>query len=351
MRNRLLLLSFLLIAFCAQAQVPQGIHYQTVLRSANNLLVSNTNVSLRLSLLQGDVSGTVVYIETHSATSNANGWLGVEFGNGNAQSGNFSEVNWSQGPWFLQLEVDLSGGTNFSLVHTQQLLSVPYAFHAQTAERLSLPYTEEDPLFAASLAAGISAADTAAWNAKQDALIAGEGIEISGDTIRLSRHCVGELFGGGMVVSVWEENGAQHGLIAALSDAATVVWSNVSTEIVGVAAQSKIDGGANSEAILQQLGHTTSAAQACANYSHDGFSDWYLPALWEAEQWSRVVFLMQQQTGENLFNQFFWTSTELPDPPAPGFIQTNAYGISIGNGEWSANPKNSPFRVRPFRQF
>lgn len=333
------------------AQVPQRMHFQTVLRSTNNVLLTNASVSLRLSIVPDNPEGEAVYSEIHGATTNANGWVGVELGAGTNQTGSFEAIDWADGPWYVQLEADFSGGSDFNAIATQQLMSVPYAFHAQTAEHLSTAYPESDPVFLNSLAAGITAADTAAWNAKQDALIAGDGIEIVGDTIRLSRHYIGELFGGGMVVSVWEENGVQHGLIAALSDAATAVWSNVSTELVGAAAQSKIDGGANSEAILQQIGHTTSAAQACANYSHDGFSDWYLPSLWEVEQWSRVIFLMQQLTGENLFTQFFWTSTEVPDPPAPGFIHMNAYGMSLGMGEWSSNPKNSPFRVRPFRQF
>jgi hypothetical protein len=339
--------------FClvCDAQVPQRIHFQTVLRSTNNVLLTNAAVSLRLSIVHDNPEGEVVYSETHSASTNANGWVGVDLGAGINQTGSFAAINWASGLWYVQLEADFSGGSAFNFISTQQLLSVPYAFHAQTAHRLSVAYPETDPVFLNSLAAGITAADTAAWNAKQAALIAGDGIEIDGDTIRLSRHYIGELFGGGMVVSVWEENGVQHGLIAALTDAATSVWSNISIDIVGLSAQSKVDGEGNTQAVLQQPGHTTSAALACANYTHDGFSDWYLPALWELEQWSRVVFLMQQQNGENLFGQVFWSSTELPDLPAPGFINSNAYLLGLGYGEWSPSAKNNSFRVRPFRQF
>ncbi len=75
-------------------------------------------------------------------------------------TGSFSSIDWSNGPYFLKIETDLTGGTNYSISGTSQLLSVPYALHAATAGSVN----ETDPLFGSSIAAGISGADTANWN-------------------------------------------------------------------------------------------------------------------------------------------------------------------------------------------
>ncbi|MBQ6155573.1 MAG: choice-of-anchor J domain-containing protein [Bacteroidales bacterium] len=115
------------------AQSPEKFSYQAVVRNANNALVTNTSVGMRVSILQGSATGTPVYVETHNSTTNANGLLTVEIGGGNAQQGAFAAINWESGPYFLKTETDPNGGTNYSVTSTQQLLSVPYALYAKEA--------------------------------------------------------------------------------------------------------------------------------------------------------------------------------------------------------------------------
>ena len=112
------------------AQAPQMFSYQAVLRDASNHLVTSQAVGVRISILQGGVSGTVVYMETQTAVTNANGLMTLQIGGGTVMSGDFNSIDWASGPYFLKTESDPTGGTNYSIEGTQQLLSVPYALYA-----------------------------------------------------------------------------------------------------------------------------------------------------------------------------------------------------------------------------
>jgi len=115
------------------AQLPEKMSYQAVIRDGSNNLVTDQAVGLRLSILQGSADGGMVYNETQNPTTNANGLIAIEIG-GNEK---FSLLDWTNGPYFLKTEVDPTGGTNYTITGTSQLLSVPYAFHAKTAEKVS----------------------------------------------------------------------------------------------------------------------------------------------------------------------------------------------------------------------
>ena len=183
---------FLLFCACVFAQFPQKLSYQAVIRDGSNSLVLNQNVGIRVSVLQGSISGVSVYIETHSGITNNNGLLTLEIGSGTVFSGNFSQINWGNGPYFVKTEIDPNGGSSYAVTSTSQLLSVPYALHAKTAESLSGPLNENDPVFSSSVAAGITIADTAYWNSKLDTEIDGsvtnelQVLSQSNDTIFLS---------------------------------------------------------------------------------------------------------------------------------------------------------------------
>lgn len=113
------------------AQVPQKMSYQAVIRNNTGELVTNQMVGMKISILQGSSSGNIVYSETHQPGTNANGLVSVEIGNGTVVSGAFSSINWANGPYFIQTETDPSGGTNYTITGTSQLLSVPYAQYAE----------------------------------------------------------------------------------------------------------------------------------------------------------------------------------------------------------------------------
>ncbi|GAB5417980.1 MAG: hypothetical protein Crog4KO_14330 [Crocinitomicaceae bacterium] len=115
------------------AQSPQLMTYQAVIRNASDALVSNSPVGVQISILQGSPTGVASYIETHTPTSNINGLVTLEIGNGNVVAGNFAAIDWANGPYYLKTETDPTGGTVYSISATTQLLSVPYALHAETA--------------------------------------------------------------------------------------------------------------------------------------------------------------------------------------------------------------------------
>ena len=115
------------------AQAPQKFSYQAVVRNANNTLVANTQVGVRVSILQGSATGSAIYSETHIVNSNANGLVTLVIGDGSVINGVFENIDWVSGPYFLKTEMDPAGGTNYTIEGTQQLLSVPYALYAKNA--------------------------------------------------------------------------------------------------------------------------------------------------------------------------------------------------------------------------
>jgi uncharacterized protein (TIGR02145 family) len=111
------------------AQSPQKISYQAVIRNNNNQLVVNQKVGMQIIILQGSATGTEVYSESQTPTTNANGLVSIAIG---IESG-FADIDWSTGSYFIKTEIDPAGGTNYSIIGTSQLLSVPYALYAKTA--------------------------------------------------------------------------------------------------------------------------------------------------------------------------------------------------------------------------
>jgi hypothetical protein len=125
-----LMLSF---GWSALAQAPSQFSYQAIARDNSGNVLSAQSVAFRLSILQGGSSGTPVYVETHNTTTNGFGLANLSVGGGNTVSGSMSSINWSNGPFFIQVELDATGGTNYAIMGSSQLLSVPYAMYAETS--------------------------------------------------------------------------------------------------------------------------------------------------------------------------------------------------------------------------
>ncbi|HVA99211.1 MAG TPA: hypothetical protein VNG53_09980 [Bacteroidia bacterium] len=153
------ILAAILLTTSVFAQSPEKMSYQAVVRNGSNALVTSTAVGMQISILQGSSSGTAVYVETQTPTSNANGLVSIEIGSGTVVSGTFSAIDWSNGPYFIKTETDPTGGTSYTITGTSQLLSVPYALHAKTAETITGTITETDPVYTSSQAANITATD------------------------------------------------------------------------------------------------------------------------------------------------------------------------------------------------
>ena len=111
MKNKILFILLVLsVNICAQA--PQKMSYQAVIRNSNNSLIVSTPIGIKVSVLQGSANGTVTYSETQIQNTNINGLVSLEIGMGTALIGTFSSINWANGPYFIQTEVDPNGGVN-----------------------------------------------------------------------------------------------------------------------------------------------------------------------------------------------------------------------------------------------
>jgi trimeric autotransporter adhesin len=135
MKKLLIYLVVIPLTFGVFAQAPQKMSYQCVVRNNSGALVINQGIGLKITILQGSPAGTIVYQETYSPNpqTNANGLLSVEIGGGVSITGTFSAINWASGPYYLKTETDPAGGTNYTIVGTSQLLSVPFALYSKTA--------------------------------------------------------------------------------------------------------------------------------------------------------------------------------------------------------------------------
>ena len=248
--KKLLFLLMFIITLTISAQAPKGFNYQATVRSVSGQLLINEIVLVKFNVLQNSDSGTVVYSENQTANTDELGHINLVVGQGTATTGTFAGINWANGTYYLGIE--LNTGTGYVAMGTTQLLSVPYALHANTA---------------------ISTL-----------------VSTGGFT-----HYVGELFGGGIVVSVWKTAGVEHGLIASLTDLGLSDWSNVTDVLVET---SKTDGQANTIATINQPGHTSSAAKLCDEFKSGGFSDWYLPSSFELNQCYNAATILSNVLGD-----------------------------------------------------
>lgn len=463
MKNIFIFLAVVLITTGVLAQAPKKMSYQAVIRNSSNALITNSAVGVRISIIQGSINGTEVYKEIYNPNpeTNDNGLLAIEIGTGVPATGIFSNIDWGDGPFYIKIETDPTGGTNYTITGMSQLLSVPYAMYAQTAESLVGGINEVDPFFGASPAYGITSANISHWNTafgwgnhtglyrpityvpawnditgkptfatiatsgsyfnlsdnpflitspandqllkfngtnwvnfthnfslsnhthtdattttsgfmsgadktklnglqnadgSETKITAGAHISVAGtgttanpyviNTTGIPTHFIGELYGGGILVSVWIESGIEHGLIASLTDLSTgIVWSNIDATLIGVTAQSPTDGQTNTAEIIGQAGHTSSAAKLCDDYNHGGFGDWYLPSMFELNQCSNAAFEVNRVLGniDGFALGTYWSSTETG---ASSAACTNLhYGISGNYG------KNGNYRVRAMRKF
>jgi len=163
-KKLIIALANLLIITSVWAQSPQSFKYQAIARDVNGIVLANQSVGIQISILEGSIYGASVYIETFEPTTNNFGLINLNIGTGTPVTGDFTTIDWANDKYFIKVEMDPANGTAYQIMGTSQLLSVPYALHAKTAETV----TETDPVFGASVASGITGTDTTNWNNKLD---------------------------------------------------------------------------------------------------------------------------------------------------------------------------------------
>ena len=285
-------LAFLLINTSIFAQAPQKMSYQAVIRNSSNALITSTPVGMQISILQGSSTGTAVYVETQTPSTNANGLASVEIGGGTVVSGNFSAINWANGPYFIKTETDPTGGTAYSITGTNELMSVPYALNAANAN-------------------------------------------VGGFT-----HYLGEAFNGGIIYYLYKgSDGLEHGLIVALTESTPLAWQTTGTLVNA----NRTEDGAYNTALM--------TGSPVAAYIATLGTGWYLPSVDELGLlfYNRYSAQKGLRLGGNTLLQWnsltawYWSSSE--------YDASYAFRYSFLDGIADQNIKTTACYVRAVRAF
>ena len=353
------------------AQTPEKMSYQAVIRNSSDQLVTNQGIGMQISILQTTATGTAVYVETHNTTTNANGLVTVEIGNGTVVSGDFATIDWATDVYFIQTETDPTGGTTYTITGTTQLMSVPYALHAKTAESITgtVNYTETDPVYTVSQASNITGTDitnlgnltgtnTGDQDGSETKVTAGTNVTVTGAGTTASPYVVNAVSGGGATLAIgdsyqggiifWLDATGQHGLIATAVDQSTSMrWYAGTYGTTRATGDGLFSGELNTSIIISSqvsIGDDGSdyAAQICNDLqiTEGGvtYGDWYLPSKYE------LNLLYVQKTAVGGFaSAYYWSSTEYGNGYAWG--QAFDYGA-----QYDAN-KNYTSYVRAIQAF
>jgi hypothetical protein len=174
----------------------------------------------------------------------------------------------------------------------------------------------------------------------------------------ISTHYIGEEFGGGVIFHLWKDKlGSEHGLVVAKSDQSTSQnWSNITNVEIGQTSRSNWDGLKNSNAIVGQQGHNSSAAKLCLDLVSGGYDDWYLPAIDELSLLYFNLFDVNNSLNlisdakiisnvNNNFDWSYWSSTEgIDDGGKP-------WNFNFYNGNKFDDSKSFQIYVRAIRRF
>ncbi len=281
----------LLLTASVFAQAPQKMSYQAVIRNSSNALITSTPVGMQISILQGSSTGTAVYVETQTVSTNANGLVSLEIGSGTPVTGTFAAINWAVGPYFIKTETDPTGGSAYTIVGTNELMSVPYALYSAN----------------------------------------GTNGQVGGFT-----HYLGEAFNGGIIYYLYKgSDGLEHGLIVALTES-KAQWQTSGTLVNA----NRSEDGAFNTALM-----TNSPA---ATYIAGLGTGWYLPSIDELAllYYNRYSVQKGLRAGGNSLlsiDDSYWSSTE--------YFATNAYFFSFSFGYANVSTKTTTTIVRGVRAF
>ncbi|MGK0379976.1 hypothetical protein [Patiriisocius sp. Uisw_017] len=268
-----------LLLFCITSFAQQGINYKALIKDGSGVLVSSTPIDVTFIILDGAAN---VYEETHAPTTDANGIVILNIGEGTPVTGTFSTIDWSSNNHFLNVQIDTGGGLQD--MGTTAFKTVPYALHAKTAESVTA-------------------------------------------TCELS---IGDTYQGGIIFYL--DGSGCHGLVAKASDETGVYqWSTMNFDSFAFA--SGIFGGAqNTKKSIAGASNYSSlcpAADQCEGLSDGGFTDWYLPSKDELDM--MYVNLHLQGLG-GFPDGFYWSSTELYSSLAWGQVFNLGDQAGIGKG-------------------
>jgi len=304
-------LAAILLTMSIFAQAPEKMSYQAVIRNSSDALVANQAVGMRISILQTTATGTAVYVETQTPTTNVNGLLTLEIGTGTPVTGTFAGIDWATGPYFIKTEIDVDNNASYDVTGTSQLLSVPYALYAATS-------------------------------GDNEVYTAGTGIDITGNVVSTvgCTYSLGDYVPalGGYIFYLDGSN--CHGLVAQVVNIGGQTWDDGSLLNSNAFCDWIYGGGSNQGKIIGVYGAASTAALTCENSTSSGFNDWYLPTLIELNM-MRINLFMEGVGGFG--NYFYWSSLEQDS--------NNAFGQNFTTGNVTPFSKTVSGYVRAIRKF
>ena len=129
----ILLSTFSFLLSITNAQIPQAFNYQAIARDASGNIMSNQTIGIKIVIHQTSSSGSTVYSETFSPTTNQFGLFTIAIGQGTPLGLLFNTINWSSGNYWLQVLMSPTNNSVYTDMGSSQLLSVPYAMYAANA--------------------------------------------------------------------------------------------------------------------------------------------------------------------------------------------------------------------------
>jgi len=167
------------------SQAPEKMSYQAVLRDATNTLLTSQKVGMQIRILQTGITGTAVYLETQTPTTNINGLVSLKIGTG-MSSDDFNAIDWSVGSYFIKIATDPTGGSSYTIIGTSQLMSVPFAMYAKTSGSAQSNTTNISEN-TADIAANVTAiTDNTAKTGHTDVLVSNNTV-VSANTLKVDR--------------------------------------------------------------------------------------------------------------------------------------------------------------------
>lgn len=125
-----------LISITSVAQ--QGINYKALIKDNLGNVIANQPIDIQFTILFASPGLDEIYKETHSPTTNANGLIILNIGEGAASLGNFDTLDWALGgDYLLEIEIDLNDDGTFELTNQTYFKSVPFAKIADVAKNVS----------------------------------------------------------------------------------------------------------------------------------------------------------------------------------------------------------------------